>query len=230
MKTNVKNIAFIIVLLTITVVCFSLGIWQVNRYSQKLQLDDTASTATEVKIDEIINRKDYDSLIGQTVQLTGDFIASAVFKLDNRMLNATYGVEIFSLFREQTSSKVYLVNMGWFEIGNKRDRLERQFDFTGIHNIHARIGNIPSRPPFINEEKFRDDNLHDLWLFVNKTYLEKQYSLVIEPLVFNNMTPPDELKYRDDSKDSNAIMHILYAIQWFLFSFFALFGLMKIKK
>lgn len=229
-STSIKNITFIIILIAIIICCFSLGIWQLDRYSQKQQPHNTPSVTAEIEDTELINTKDNALLVGKTVHLEGDFIADSVFKLDNRMYNSTYGIELFSLFRERTSNKVYLINMGWLEVANKRNRLTQHFDFSDIHSMQVKIANIPSKPPFINPENFQDDKQSDLWLFVNKAFLEKHHAVAIENLVLNNMKPVDELKYRTDSKDNNAIMHILYAIQWFLFSFFALFGLIKIYK
>jgi surfeit locus 1 family protein len=227
---NIKNISFIIILITITVVCFSLGIWQIDRYSQKQQIHATISSPVEIDIDELVRTKDNDTLIGRTIHLDGDFIENSVFKLDNRMYNATYGVDVFSLFREKSTSRVFLVNMGWLEIGNERSKLDSRFDFSGMHSLHAAIAAIPSKPPFVSEQDFRDAKHSDLWLFVNRNYLQQQFSLSVVPLVLHNMNPADGLKYRIETKENNAIMHILYAIQWFLFSFFALFGLIKIYK
>lgn len=229
---DIKNVIFFIVLCVIIITCFSLGVWQLDRYSQKKhqQHDDTPSVDTEVEIGHLINAESNDEVVGKTVNIDGDFIAGSTFKLDNRSFNSVYGVELFTLFREQTSNKVYLVNMGWLEVANKRDRLALKFDFSGKQQIQATIANIPSRPPFISTENFRDDNLQDLWLFVNREYLEKQHSTAIESLVLNNMKPADNLKYRTSDKKDNAYMHMLYAIQWFLFSLFALFGLIKIYR
>jgi cytochrome oxidase assembly protein ShyY1 len=228
--TSIKNITFIIVLITIVIACFSLGIWQIDRYFQKQELHDTPSVVSEVGITELINTKSNDAVIDKTVNITGSFIANSVFKLDNRMYDSTYGVEVFSLFRERTSNKVYLVNMGWLEVASDRDKLKREFDFSSIQSMHAQIANMPSKPPFVDSQNFQDEKQKDLWLFVNRQFLENQHTVSIEELVLRNMNPVDELKYRSYSKDNNAIMHILYAIQWFLFSLFALFGLIKIYK
>lgn len=227
---STKNIAFISILIVITVTCFFLGIWQIDRYSQKQQLHAVAKTVTEITTAALVTTHDVPALIGNTIRLNGDFIAHSVFKLDNRMFNATYGVDLYSLFKEQTSGKVFLVNMGWLEIANERDRLNQQFDFTSMHALHAKIANIPSKPPFVSMANFKDEKHKDLWLFINRDALERQFTVPVETVVLNNMEPPDELKYRVDSKENNAIMHLLYAIQWFLFSFFALYGLIKLYK
>jgi len=146
------------------------------------------------------------------------------------MFNSTYGVDLFSLFREATSDKVYLVNMGWFEVGNKREKLQQNFDFSGIHSLHTKIAKLPSKPPFISEENFRDDVQQDLWLFFNKEYLTEHYASQIEEPILINLEPTDQLKYRTIVREDNSFMHIMYAIQWFLFALFALFGLSKIYK
>jgi len=227
--TNTKNIAFSIILVAIIIICFSLGVWQINRYFQKLE-HITPSTDIEVKVSDLINTQNNEMLVGKTVNIDGSFIADSVIKLDNRMFNSTYGVDIFALFKEKTSNKVYLANMGWLEVGNKREKLKQLFDFSRVHSLHAKIANIPSKPPFISEENFRDDNQHDLWLFINKKFLMKKYNMPVEDLILINLEPVDQLKYRLIIKEDNSFMHILYAIQWFLFSLFALFGLSKIHK
>lgn len=147
------------------------------------------------------------------------------------MHDSKYGVDVFSLFKEKVSSKVYLVNMGWLEVGNKRDRLKGDFDFSSIHTLYAKIAMIPSKPPFVSHENFQDNNQHDLWLFVNREHLIKQHAVSIEDLVLVNMNPVNRLKYRaTTNRENNAMMHILYAIQWFVFSLVALFGLIKIYR
>jgi len=227
--TNIKNTAFIIILAAIIISCFSLGIWQIDRYSQKKQQHNTPSINADVNVEvsELIHAQNNEALLDKTVNISGSFINDSIIKLDNRMFNSTYGVDLFSLFKEKSSNKVYLVNMGWHEVGNKREKLKQHFDFSGIHSLQARIANIPSKPPFISEENFQDGKQQDLWLFINKEYLTKQHALQIEDLILINLEPGDQLKYRAVVKDDNSFMHILYAIQWFLFALFALFGLTK---
>jgi len=229
--TDIKNITFIFILVAIIISCFSLGVWQIDRYSQKqqlLQLNDTPSG--DIEIAELIHTQNNEALLDKTVKINGSFITDSVIKLDNKMFNSTYGVDLFSLFREATSDKVYLVNMGWFEVGNKREKLQQNFDFSGIHSLHTKIAKLPSKPPFISEENFRDDVQQDLWLFFNKEYLTEHYASQIEEPILINLEPTDQLKYRTIVREDNSFMHIMYAIQWFLFALFALFGLSKIYK
>ena len=231
--TDIKNTAFFIILMAIIIGCFSLGIWQIDRYSQKQQLlDNTPSVDVDVNVEitDLIHTQNNEALIDKTVNINGSFITDSIIKLDNKMFNSTYGVDLFSLFKEKTSNKVYLVNMGWLEVGNKREKLKQYFDFSDIHSLQAKIANIPSKPPFISKENFRDERQPDLWLFINKEYLIKQHELPIENLILINLEPADQLKVRTVIKEDNSFMHILYAIQWFLFALFALFGLSKIYK
>ena len=229
---SIKNTAFIVILLAIIIACFSLGIWQLDRYSQKQQMlqEQHITPSADIEVSDLINTKNDEILIGKTVSINGRFIPDSIIKLDNKMFNSSYGVDIFSLFQEKTSNKVYLVNMGWLKVENKRDKLKQPFDFSNINNIHAIIANIPSKPPFISDDNFRDAKQSDLWLFINKTFLIQQHNLPIEDLILVNLEPGGELIYRTIMKEDNSIMHILYAIQWFLFSLFALYGLIKIYK
>ena len=229
---NIKNTAFIIILAAIIIACFFLGIWQIDRYSQKQQLlqDQHNTPSTNIEVSDLINTQNNEMLIGKTVTINGHFIPDSIIKLDNKMFNSSYGVDIFSLFQEKTSNKVYLVNMGWFKVENKREKLKQHFDFSNINTLHVIIANIPSKPPFISEENFQDAKQPDLWLFINKTFLIKKYDMPVEDLVLVNLEPTDNLIYRTIIKEDNSFMHILYAIQWFLFSLFALFGLIKIYK
>lgn len=230
---NIKNTAFIIILAAIIIACFFLGIWQIDRYSQKqqmLQQQDNNTPSADIEVTDLINTQNNEMLIGKTVNISGRFIPDTIIKLDNKMFNSSYGVDIFSLFQEKTSNKVYLVNMGWLKVENKREKLKQHFDFSNINTLHAIIANIPSKPPFISEENFQDAKQPELWLFINKTFLMKQHDMPIEDLVLVNLEPTDGLIYRTIIKEDNSFMHILYAIQWFLFSLFALFGLIKIYK
>ena len=227
---SVKNIIFSVLLTSIIVGCFLLGIWQVDRYLQKQQLNDTPSGDIEVNITELVDAQNAEEYIGKTVDLEGEFIADSSFKLDNKMSDSVYGVDVFSLFSEKTTGRTYLVNMGWFEVGNMRDRLTEKFSFEGTQQLKAKIAHYPSKPPFISDDHFRDENIQDLWLFVNKDFLAERYGESIEEVILVNQQPSNPLQYRETKKADNAFMHILYAIQWFLFSLFALFGLFKIYK
>ena len=227
---SVKNIIFSVILTAIIVGCFLLGIWQLDRYSQKQQLNDTPSGDIEVNISEVAGAQSSEQYIGNSITVEGRFVPGSSFKLDNKMSDAVYGVDVFSLFNENTTGRTYLVNMGWFEIGNKRERLANHFSFEGEHQLTAVIAHYPSKPPFIDDDKFRDDNIQDLWLFINRSYLMERYGDSIEDVILINQQPSNPLKYRETKKADNAFMHILYAIQWFLFSLFALFGLVKIYK
>ena len=227
---SVKNIIFGVILAAIIIGCFLLGIWQVDRYLQKQQLNDTPSGDIEVSITELGSAQNSEEYIGNKIYVEGRFIDGSSFKLDNKMSDSVYGVDVFSLFSEKTTGRIYLVNMGWFEIGNQRDRLAKRFSFEGEHQLQAKVAHYPSKPPFISDDHFRDDNVQDLWLFVNKDFLMERYADSIEEIILINQQPSNPLKYRDTKKADNAFMHILYAIQWFLFSLFALFGLVKIYK
>ncbi|MCK4674766.1 MAG: SURF1 family protein [Gammaproteobacteria bacterium] len=228
--TDIKNTAFFIILVVIIIACFSLGIWQIDRYSQKQQQHNTPSVDVHVEAADLIHTQNNEALINKTVNINGSFITDSIIRLDNKMFESRYGVDLFSLFKEKTSNKVYLVNMGWLEVGNKREKLKQPFDFSGIHSLQAKIANIPSKPPFISKENFRDERQLDLWLFINKEYLIKQHKFPIEDLILINLEPTDQLKVRTIVKEDNSFMHIMYAIQWFLFALFALFGLTKIYK
>ena len=227
---SVKNIIFSVILAAIIIGCFSLGIWQVDRYLQKQQLNDTPSGDIEVNITALAGAQDSKEYIGNIVYVEGHFIDGSSFKLDNKMSDSVYGVDVFSLFSEKTTGRTYLVNMGWYEVGNQRDRLTKSFSFDGEQQLKAVVAHYPSKPPFIDDAHFRDDNIHDLWLFVNKDFLMERYDGLIEEVILINRQPSNPLQYRETKKADNAFMHILYAIQWFLFSFFALFGLVKINK
>ena len=172
---SVKNIIFSVILTTIIVGCFLLGIWQVDRYLQKQDLNNTPSGDIEVKISELVSAESSEKYIDNSVYVEGHFIDGSSFKLDNKMAGSVYGVDVFSLFSEKTTGRIYLVNMGWFEIGNQRDRLAKQFSFEGEHQLQVKVAHYPSKPPFISDDHFRDDNIRDLWLFVNKNFLMERY-------------------------------------------------------
>ena len=119
---SVKNIVFSVILTAIIIGCFSLGIWQVDRYLQKQQLNDTPSGDIEVNISELAGAQNSEQYIGNTTTVEGRFVPGSSFKLDNKMSDAVYGVDVFSLFNENTTGRTYLVSMGWLKSAtNERD-------------------------------------------------------------------------------------------------------------
>ena len=228
--TGLKNIIFFTLLMLIVIGCFFLGIWQIDRYSQKKQLLSESVIESEIEVTELLAVQDKSMRINSNLHIQGSFLPDSVIKLDNRMHNSTYGVEVFSLFREKTSNTVFLVNMGWFEIGNTRSRLKQEFDFSGISELYVKVAAIPSRPPFVSDTQFRDEKQQDLWVYINRDYLIQSLGVDIEDIMLANLRPQDDLIYRKVEREDDSYMHILYAIQWFLFSAFALFGLIKIYR
>lgn len=229
-NTDIKNTLFTITLLAAIGSCFMLGLWQVDRYFQKQQLHDTPSESPVVEINQLIEADDIGPLVGSQLVVNGEVIPDSVFKLDNRMFEKKYGVDIFTLLRERSSGKLYPVNMGWLKVANEREKLKQDFDFSGLQTLQAKIARVPSKPPFVSDEHFRDDKQEDLWLFVNREHLEQQHGAQVEDLVLVNTLPTDGLIYREVVRENNAVMHILYAIQWFAFSLVGLYGLIKIYR
>jgi surfeit locus 1 family protein len=114
-----SSLRFWIVTLATTVtmgVTASLGLWQIGRAQQKLELQariDTASQAVRWSEADVLSAADLAQAHYRPVQLQGKWIAEASVYLDNRQMNGRPGFYLVTPLQLQGSHLAVLVQRGW---------------------------------------------------------------------------------------------------------------------
>jgi surfeit locus 1 family protein len=114
-----SSLRFWIVTLATTVtmgVTASLGLWQLGRAQQKLDLQariDAASHAARWNEADVLSAVDLAPAHYRPVRLQGEWVADASVYLDNRQMNGRPGFYLVTPLRLQDSEQVVLVQRGW---------------------------------------------------------------------------------------------------------------------
>lgn len=94
----------------------SLGIWQLNRAQQKLDLQARIEAQGQLppwQMADLLGTDDALAAVHRRVRLRGEWVASASVYLDNRQMNARPGFFLVTPLRLQGSSRAVLVQRGW---------------------------------------------------------------------------------------------------------------------
>ncbi len=217
--------------------CFaSLGIWQLNRAEEKRQLQNS--------IEQNVNREplqlfssisnNWEELRYRPIRARGYFANNFTLYLDNRVHNTKAGYHIILPFYLETTSKngmsktVILVNRGWVPVGNDRTVLPEVMTPVDVINISGRLSSPRSRHPMTGNNELPDAYSDQVWTYLDINYVKEKYQLQLEPyIILQENDTNDGLKRQLPDYQSNATMHIGYAIQWFAFALFVMIVFIK---
>ena len=202
----------------------SLGLWQMDRYHEKLNSQqELASRINSAVIHHISDATQLDPLLRyRQLQVTGHFLNEHQIYLDNQIQNGQVGYRVITPFKPIGQSKILLVDRGWISLGKSRDELPiikpvlLEKTLIGTINLPAnglQLLNLFSKTPekkmnqiswplrtqrieFLNLESLLSQNLYPFILQLNP---QDSVGFNIQPITFN--PPPSR--------------HLGYAIQWF---------------
>ena len=108
--------------LVLLVVFTSLGMWQLRRAEEKVQLLNDLETRRNQQ--PIENLAGYDQSIekvdGLPVILRGSYIQGSLFLLDNIVIGGKVGFDVLVWFKETGTDRFYLVDRGYVAMGRTR--------------------------------------------------------------------------------------------------------------
>ena len=113
--------------------CAWLGQWQLGRMAEKQALFSAFENAEQLDLAQAM----VEEVAFARVRVRGEFDRSAVFLLDNKILDGRAGVHVLQLFRPEANPPI-LVNRGWLPISADRTELpavetpEANVDIQGI--------------------------------------------------------------------------------------------------
>ena len=221
-------IAFIIVFTSL----MKLGFWQLSRAEQKtvlLEKSEAKRTQPAISFEQLEKLEDKRYV---PVILKGKWLKSWSFYLDNRFQDGISGYNIFSLFEDESGSKVY-VDRGWQAITN-----DRKFNYVAPNVQQVKVlGYVyqPSVYQVVNVPKLTAEVVAivpglDVPQF-SSTLAEHQIELA--PFIVRQVFPEIEegLVRKWRIVGSPPERNIGYAVQWFLMALALLvLAIMNAKK
>ena len=116
-----------------------LGSWQLERADEKrsiVALHAANQAAPRVDLNGLI---DSDGLQHRRTTVEGEFVASPLFVIDNKVRNGRPGYEIAQLFMPDGSQSALLVNRGWVAASLDRRKLPELEPLVGKLRIHGSL-------------------------------------------------------------------------------------------
>ncbi len=203
---------FVAFFLPVTV---SLGIWQLNRAEQKIQVSDRMAEYDNsvVPFTDLDSGRIGEQRYGQRTELCAIFRGDA-WLLDNRTYDGAAGYDVYWPGAECESGDRVLVRLGWVSSGPTRSDLPALPSIPdGPLNMVVEIRPYPSDPFLtgppeqMSERVWRFQSLGDM---PDSGYGESNAILV-------QVVEPEELALPDnwDPVSVPPGRHIAYAVQWF---------------
>lgn len=193
-------------------ITFLLGLWQVDRANQKIEIINNYDSiinnpAVEFKVEN-------DFINWQPVYLAGEFTDIILFE-DNALLGGKAGFKIYHLFKTTDNSYIF-IHRGFIE----RKIIKNDLPIIDIPEGKKRIsGTIlkKNQNSFVQNIDESDPRIIQQFLIKDIT---KKFPFLEEVFVYEdliNLSSYDPLKFISIEKPINmtASKHIGYAIQWF---------------
>ena len=151
-KTGLSRVLPTLVTLTLLVLFFRLGLWQLDRADEKEQLQQQkqryrASAVMPLQLSSVIaTQTDWHY---RQVQVTGRFEVQHQYLLDNRIYRGRVGFQVLTLLQAQ--GKSLLVNRGWIPLGPDRNRLPVLQTRSGEVTLSGRLTPIGEQGPLLGD-------------------------------------------------------------------------------
>jgi len=200
-----------------------LGIWQLDRASQKQQILDqvierSKSQAKDLtSISSTIDESQQKKLRFQPVTVTGEYLPENTILIENQVVNKRVGYQVFTLFSAKASDHLVMVGRGWVPAGATRTELPLISTPKGEVQLSGRLNFPPSQPPLWKEGYPVNDG--QVWQYLPIGEFASQIEANVMPLVIE--LAPDQAGTEDlavkwqEVDDKWVAKHKGYAFQWF---------------
>ena len=201
-----------------------LGNWQGERAAYKIgqqeQLE-AALTAPPLKFDEI----QMDAATGvelryRRLSLTGTFLASELFYVDNRIVDGKAGYGLLQSFQVESAAgerRTVLVDRGWLKASGNRAELPVVDTPSGHVTISGRINTPPSRNP----GTFDNDGGQRL-NYVNVRELSTRLKRSVEPFILEQASGAGFVEVARPLPGASFEKNRGYQLQWYAFATMAI--------
>ena len=204
---KLKILIFAIIFAPLT---FSLGVWQVNRANEKIEIlenYDKLLLSTPLALDN-------DHKNWQPVKTSGTFEDFIIYE-DNAILDGKAGYKIYHLFKNLDSSYIF-IHRGFVERNKIKNNLPEVEVPEGIRNLEGKVLKRTNNA-FIQNIQESDSRIIQEF---DLSYLKERHSLLKNKEIYEylfNLQAENEMKFSAIEKPVNmsSSKHIGYAIQWF---------------
>ena len=204
---KLKILIFAIIFAPLT---FSLGVWQVNRANEKIEIlenYDKLLLSTPLVLDN-------DHKNWQPVKTSGTFEDFIIYE-DNAILDGKAGYKIYHLFKNSDNSYIF-IHRGFVERNKIKNNLPKVEVPEGIKNLEGKVLKRTNNA-FIQNIQESDSRIIQEF---DLSYLKERHSSLKNKEIYEylfNLQAENEMKFSAIEKPVNmsSSKHIGYAIQWF---------------
>lgn len=137
-----------LIALTVFLILIALGLWQLDRAGQKIEIQQALDESLALPELDILN----PSMIGEAshfryIRLEGQFDTQHQYLLDNRIHKGRPGFLIITPFRYSNGEGLLLVNRGWLALGQTRQDLPNVDVSTQNQVIRGILADLPGKLP-----------------------------------------------------------------------------------
>ncbi len=206
-----------LVMLVIAVMTVLLGNWQTRRAQEKLALQvqqDSLATGPVVTLPSVpVEGAEWAR---RRVSVRGEFVASRMILVDNRVRNGVAGYHVVMPLRIEGSTLHVLVNRGWVAAGTRREQLPPVVTPSGSLTIEG-TAMVPMPNPY-ELSRVPEGNASASPLRQNLVIerVAAEQGMALQPIVILQSSPSSDGLMRDWPRpDARTDNHRAYAFQWY---------------
>jgi len=212
-----KRPALLALALLLILAMLRLGVWQLDRASQKqVILDEQVQRSKLAAVSLSALDQNGDDLRFRRVEESGFFLPEKTIFVDRQVVNGKVGYQVFTPF-VTASEQIILIARGWVSVGESRQVLPSVETPPGVVELIGRLNNPPPQPPLWSDQHDVFDGL--VWQYLPLDEYAQQMQLNLFPLVLElapETKSPVALEINWSSIDDKWVgKHKAYAFQWF---------------
>ncbi len=212
-----KRPALLVLALVLILTMVRLGVWQLDRASQKQAiLDDRIQRSQLTSVDLSSLDVNNEELRFRLIEESGRFLPNGTVFVDRQVVKGKVGYQVFTPFVTQ-SEQTILVARGWVSVGDSREILPAVETPSELVSIRGRLNTPPAQPPLWDERYAISDGA--VWQYLPLDEYAAQMQLNLFPLVLElapDTDAPTALEIDWPTIDDKWVgKHKAYALQWF---------------
>jgi surfeit locus 1 family protein len=218
---KLKVVAAVVVIIVVASVCVRLGFWQLSRWDQKKTENARRAAAMSAAPleagSELLTAAAPPAL---QLKVHGRYDEQHQILLSARAHDGSPGVHVVTPLVFDDGSGAVLINRGWVYAGDASTARPLDHSEPGEHTVIGvaeRIGRGITGAPWRNLSKDSASVWSARWL--DRDSIAARFPYAVAPLVVNQL-PGDgvpAIPARIDPQPLDEMMHVSYAVQWFLF-------------
>ena len=205
----------------------SLGIWQLQRAEQK-ENAQAELEALAKRPPQKLNFNSEELKPATKASAIGRYKSDDQFLLDNIVHQGKPGYYLLTPFEISGSKEIILVNRGW--LAKRSQGFPPLLAPSQEVTIQGTLAAPRSKPVILGGIDHPVSDTPPLWYYMDIEVFEDTAGYKVLPLVLR-LDPESNSNFVRDwpQYEAKSGMHIGYAIQWFVFAFFVLIGLVGIN-